>query len=456
MRFQVEKKPKTFTLLCIGHRGVGKTVFLTGCYAEFRSGQQTKKSNNMWIECQDIPTQENMLKILEYIEKTGQYPPATMKATDFHFSAEEHRLWRYNTISYLRWWDLPGEFCDMSDPEFQAMLMNSHGCCIFLDGDALTKDPSYLKKNNSMITQIEAIASLTNKNGLNYPFALIITKLDLLKDEPHKLLKIEENLQDILNRLKTIGAIYQRFNSGIKIESFGGIHRLYSQGASMPVRWLISEFKKLNPVQAEQPLGRSITQGIYHPPTELSEKQYSKLSVRQTPVMIGLASAVLISFLLIFVPFATIRNKFLNIANLSDQTYEGDLRRDSESSEALRSIVDFHTGRGQFNQAIPILEKMIKQEPNNVGLYFEMATLYSLTNQKSKEEAIYDQILKQQAGDLVALTSKAKLRIEQGDIKTAKKLFQQAEDNAPSQDLKKQIRKIANDALERTTQSSQP
>ncbi len=65
---------KTFSLLSIGQRGVGKTVFLVGSYAELHSCKP-EPDQQLWFDSQNSQAQENIDSILSYIARTGQYPP---------------------------------------------------------------------------------------------------------------------------------------------------------------------------------------------------------------------------------------------------------------------------------------------------------------------------------------------------------------------------------------------
>ena len=465
MRIGLNNSPKTFKLLGIGHRGVGKTVFLAGSYTELHSSQKESLSQDVWFECQDHATQQNMGKLLGYIAKAGKYPPATMKVTNFCFSAKSRSLWGDRTLCHFHWSDIPGEFCNMNDSDFQAMLLHSHGCCLFIDGEALAQDPNYLEENRAMIKQVEAIASLTHQNGLKYPFALVLTKCDLMESGPLKILCIEEHLQPLLTRLDSINAIYRRFYSAIPIEMVDDTYQLYPKGTSIPLRWLISEFRKLNHVQSQQNLGAGIRKTLYNPPSQptirpsTSQSQLARLINRKIVLALGLIgiSAVGISYALRSGSNpATPAQEQAESPDQRIQLYKDVLSREPNNTDALRKLVDLHTDLGQFNQAIPLMDKLVQQQPTDLNLRFELAGLYAMNTQQDKEEAVYDQILQQQSDNLLALTSKARLRIGQGDLKTAKQLFAQAENNAPNQELKAKVREIANEALQDSPKSDQP
>lgn len=83
-----------------------------------------------------------------------------------------------------------------------------------------------------------------------------------------------------------------------------------------------------------------------------------------------------------------------------------------------------------------------------------MAQLYKLIGQKQKAETAYDQILSKEKDNLAALVNKAMIRSEQGDEKTAKVLFVQAEQAAPGS-LKAKSRAISDNTLSSPSEASQ-
>ena len=157
---------KTFNLLSIGQRGVGKTVFLAGSYAELHTDSQTQRPEKLWFECLDSDVQENIGRILSYIIKTGEYPPPTIKVTNFNFSLKSYSQSGAQTLCQFRWWDIPGEICNLHNRDFRTMVTTSHGCCVFIDAYALVHNQAYIKALEDIIVQVMAIASLVSLNNL--------------------------------------------------------------------------------------------------------------------------------------------------------------------------------------------------------------------------------------------------------------------------------------------------
>ena len=255
--------PKTFSLLSIGQRGVGKTVFLAGSYAELHSDSQLDHPQSLWFDCQDSEVQENIEGILSFVARTRLYPPPTIKITNFNFSLKRHSLWGAKTLCYFRWCDIPGESCNLRNPDFQKMVIASHGCCVFINADALVNDEVYPQALEDTVKQVVAIASLVYQHGLKYTFALILTKCDLLEPGPLSLLQIEKNLQPLITRLDAVKANYQRFYSAIPIVSMEGASNLKARGAAAPLLWLVSELSLTHNFQASPDLASGVTQNLF-------------------------------------------------------------------------------------------------------------------------------------------------------------------------------------------------
>ena len=255
--------PKTFNLLSIGQRGVGKTVFLAGSYAELHANSELDNPQQLWFDCQDTQVQENINKILSYVARTSLYPPPTIKITNFNFSLKRRSLWSSKTLCHFRWWDIPGESCNIRNPDFQKIVLTSHGCCVFINANALINNEAYPQELENIVKQVVAIASLVGQHDLKYAFALILTKCDLLEPGPLTLLQIEENLQPLLTRLDAVKANYQRFYSAIRVVPIEGAATLRARGAAAPLLWLVCELSKTHNFQPQQNLASGLTQNFF-------------------------------------------------------------------------------------------------------------------------------------------------------------------------------------------------
>ncbi len=445
---------KTFNLLSIGQRGVGKTVFLAGSYTELHSSNQSDRPQKLWFDCQDNQAQENIENILKYIARTGQYPPPTMKITNFNFSLKRRSFWGVQTLCHFRWWDIPGEICNTRDPDFQTLVLTSHGCCVFINADVLVHDQAYLQMLEDIVKQVVAIASLTSQHGLKYLFALILTKCDLLGPGPLSLLQIEENLQPLITRLDAAGANYQRFYSAIPIVSAAGTSTLRATGTAAPLLWLISRLRNSG-FQSQPDLASGLAQGLSRSTRNASAlkkrfglnlpstaRRYSLILILAGIGLLGVIAAIFLAF-----DPLTLGPEPAQTPEKQIREYEQVLQRQPNNFDALINLARLRIQIGQPDQAIPLMEQLVRQEPENLDLRLTLAQLYELTGQARRAETLYDEVLAKQKNNLKALVGKAVLRHAQGDTKTAEILFVQAEKAAPD-NLKGQVRSVAQETLQ--------
>jgi len=440
---------KTFNLLSIGQRGVGKTVFLAGSYAESHSQHQSDRQQ-LWFDSQDIQVQGNLENILNYITRTGQYPPPTMKVTDFSFSLKRQWLGRSKTLCHFRWHDIPGELCDIHNSDFQRMVLASHGCCVFINADALVHDAAYLKMVEDVIDQVAAIASLVSLNNLKYAFALIFTQCDRLESNAVGLLQVEQNLQSLITRLDASKANYRRFYSAIPIVATAGSATIKPKGAAAPLLWLTMELRKIYQ-SAPATLAKGSMQGLSPLAGTNAVKKLPGLNLPLTNrsyAWLGLAGLGLLGAIAaIFFSVEHFTPRVAQGTQKQIREYEQVLQREPNNATALIKLANLHIQLSQPNQAVPLMEKLVEQDPKNLDLNLNLAQLYELTSQKQKAEVVYDEVLVQEKNNLTALISKAMLRAEQGDTEMAKMLFGQAEKAAPDES-KPKIRNLAQSTLQ--------
>jgi tetratricopeptide (TPR) repeat protein len=459
----------TFNLLSIGHRGVGKTVFLAGSYAELQAGKQVE-SQEVWFEGANDQAQMTIEKLLAYMIQSGQYPPATMKITDFTFSAKAKGRRGDRTLCEFHWSDIPGEICTLDNPDFEGMLLNSHGCCVFIDAGALVNDEAYLAQLEDTIKQVEVISALAAQSGLKYIFALILTKCDVLEAGPAKLIKIEQKLRSLTTRLDAAHTIYRRFYSSIPIIPAGKISVVKAEGASVPILWLVSELGKVYKAKAPQNLASSFEQTLSNtepaPVPSYINLQRPETANRLLPTILAtLGGVAVVAGLLFgagqFLPKTEQAKVAPSSAQGQEQTpqdaktiaeYEKALQKNPEDTVALQNLVDLYQKQSQYETALDYLGKLMALKPQDMNLYFQKANIYAALGRKDQEESAYDAVLAKESDNVMALTNKAILRSTQGDIDTARTLFAKAEAAVPDGELKKTIQEVAKQWLESATQ----
>lgn len=293
-----QESPKTFNLLSIGQRGVGKTVFLAGSYARLQNAPlnaaiQEGSTNSIgtapdtseqsvWVECQDEQMQANLQKILRHIEKTGSYPPATIKITNFNFRLKQQIRSTIKTLYDFQWWDIPGEACNLRNEEFQPIVLNSHGCCVFINAEALVKEQNYVQSLNDIFNQVLAIASVVNHHQLNYAVAIILTKCDLLESGTEMQAQLKRSLEPLTTRLDAVNIAHRLFYSAIPIATINNKATLDAKGAAEPLLWLLLELSNYHRFQPERNLA-----------TQVSEKSAPRRSFPRSTVIAAVIILVL-------------------------------------------------------------------------------------------------------------------------------------------------------------------
>lgn len=282
MQTLFEPPPKAFNLLSIGQRGVGKTVYLAGSYSQLQNApldlalQSTSKGvksyqavlsqnlsikpSQLWFECQDEKLQAKLESILNYVKKTGSYPPPTIKITNFDFRLKHPVKSTIKTLCNFQWWDIPGEACDLRNEEFQEIILSSHGCCVFISAEALVQEQDYVESLKDIFNQVLAIAVIMREHKLNYPFAFILTKCDLLEPESIVQAQIERCLQPFIMRLDHKNVNYKWFQSAIPIASTNGTPMLDAKGSADSLLWLLSELNQYYQFHSERDLATVLTE----------------------------------------------------------------------------------------------------------------------------------------------------------------------------------------------------
>jgi hypothetical protein len=238
--------PPTFNILSLGERGSGKTVFLVGSYAEFQKTrenslekQEASDSQNLWFECQHHHEKSLLNDILQYVLKKGVYPPPTLKITDFHFAFKQKKADQSNILCFIRWWDMPGEFCNFNNPYYQEMGTSSQGCCVFINANRLVNDPAYTENLTKITSQLTILVSLVQ--DVEYPFSLIFTQCDLLPPGEIGQKQITDKCQDLITTLDEANINYQCFYSAITISREKKDFSLISKDSSSVFLWLVTK-----------------------------------------------------------------------------------------------------------------------------------------------------------------------------------------------------------------------
>ncbi|OKH26632.1 hypothetical protein NIES593_00805 [Hydrococcus rivularis NIES-593] len=235
--------PKIYSLLSIGQRGVGKTVFLIGSCTELYTNQYQENGQQIWFDCEEPEIQQTFESILRQTTQTGQYPSATMKITNFDFSLKLRSLWGNKTLCQFRWWDPPGESCQIYNPAFLMMVLNSDGYCAFIDAYNLVEranDPKALAQSFELV---KSIAEVLHSNNLEHPLAIVLTKCDRLRLDSQDGQILDRGIQPLQAFLENLKINYQIFYSSIPIVAGDDGFDLKTSETAKPILWLISKLR---------------------------------------------------------------------------------------------------------------------------------------------------------------------------------------------------------------------
>jgi hypothetical protein len=227
---------KIYTVLSIGQRGAGKTVFLVGCYQAFKNQSNPRNQQEITWQCEQQESEENIEKILNYVAKTGKYPPATLKISNFDFTLEKNSSNQLKKIATIRWWDVPGESCQIYNLAFVNMTLKANGCLLFLEAPSLLNEQ---RKQNSSLNIFQTLIEIIHHNKPNFNLAIIITKCDLVISDRKCWQSLQLKVQELKKRLQESQVNYRFFYSTVLIDSQQGT--LEANQALESMSWLFSQ-----------------------------------------------------------------------------------------------------------------------------------------------------------------------------------------------------------------------
>ncbi len=406
------QKINEFRILSLGHRGVGKTVFLVGAYVHLLNNPE-----QITIESHDV-TKQNIQKVLKYIKETGQYPPATATVSNFNFEISKTSR-RQNKLLYnFSFIDIPGELAESTSEDIQSnlrlqeLIISSHACCAFFDASALVKSEDYLWKVSSIINQLSTVASIAASNEFAYPIAIVFTKCDSL-GKPVNIFPVEERAEQIIEQLNAVCANYKKFYSAVQIIKHDSEVKISSSetgqsSGGAAILWLL---QVLSEAHSESKLNiKSHLDALTSP----SLKEYINPSTNWKKIRrITLAASS--ALVLLAVPSWFYNERRQETANNSTGIENSItenlavLRSQPNNLAALINLVNLYIQAGENQKAIPVMEKLIKLEPESNEWKLNLARLYLGNGQTVEAEKVYDQILKSDKNNVTALKEKAAL-----------------------------------------------
>lgn len=234
---------KTLSLLSLGHRGVGKTVFLAASHIELNKRGPKEQTWKGWcgFDFDDERSRRNIGTLLASIERTGIYPPPTPTVSDFtlRLSLKLSPI-SLGTLCRFRWQDVPGELCVQKNQQLKSMVMAAHGCCLFIDAPALVDGGDHLGMSNT-VDQAMSIAVLATNNRLVMPFAVVLTKCDMLARRAGVELRLQERLDELVGPLVALVPSCRIQCCQAPVEPLGEQYRLQPSGCAEVLVWLMQK-----------------------------------------------------------------------------------------------------------------------------------------------------------------------------------------------------------------------
>ena len=234
---------KTYSLLSVGKRGAGKTVFLSGAFTALQKERSLLNPSSFWLDLDDQDTKDNISNILAYIAKTGNYPPATLRLNHFAFSLHQRLENIDEKLCHFYWWDAPGESCRLYNPAFVNMMSQADGGCFFIDANELLRCARSNPEDGNIFNQLDALATVVSHNHLIFPLAIILTKCDSFSNDTPSWQEINYRLLPLKQRLNNSALNYQIFFSSFIISTVDDKAILQSKMTSSALLWLLEQIQ---------------------------------------------------------------------------------------------------------------------------------------------------------------------------------------------------------------------
>ncbi|MDB9421701.1 TRAFAC clade GTPase domain-containing protein [Microcystis aeruginosa] len=232
----LSKENKIYTVLSIGQRGAGKTVFLASSYQTFKNQATSGNQANIVLRFQEEESEEDIEKILNYVARTGQYPPATLKISNFDFNLEKNSGDRSEKMATIRWWDVPGESCQIYNLAFVNMALQADACLLFLEAPSLLNDA---EKPNNYLKIFQTLIEIINYNKIQFNLGIIISKCDLVISDKKCWQNLQIKVQELEQKLREQKVDHRFFYSTVLIDSQQGT--LQANQALDSLSWLLSQ-----------------------------------------------------------------------------------------------------------------------------------------------------------------------------------------------------------------------
>jgi hypothetical protein len=166
-------------LICLGHRGVGKTTYTASMYKRMQ-----KPVHGFSLSCSRGGDHNRLLELDAAIQR-GQYPPGTQDQTSYAF----HLQHKGSLVERFDWIDVRGQSLNEKiSLGGQARLLSDtleevDGVLIFLDSEILLNNPGQIELELGRIAQLVMQFAANAPQGKIIPVVLVLTKIDLIQEK---------------------------------------------------------------------------------------------------------------------------------------------------------------------------------------------------------------------------------------------------------------------------------
>lgn len=166
-------------LICLGHRGVGKTTYTASMYKRMQ-----RPVHGFSLSCARAGDHSRLLELDAAIQN-GNYPPGTQDQTSYAF----HLQHKGALVERFDWIDVRGQSLNEKiSLGGQAQMLSDtlkdvDGVLIFLDSVILLNNPEQIEQEMGRIAQLVMQFAANAPKGKIIPVILVLTKIDLIQQK---------------------------------------------------------------------------------------------------------------------------------------------------------------------------------------------------------------------------------------------------------------------------------
>lgn len=230
-----------------GHRGVGKTTLLTTLYREAVAG----RLQGCRLAAADPQTAEYLSNKIVQLEG-GEVLPATLAETELHLN-----LYHGSARIELHLKDYQGEHLELGrDESIHAFLRDCDAVWLCFDSATVTGSPALLRRQQEVEQLIESYLAAEPRLKMERPFALLLTKADLLREATPSSAEqpglVDEHLAMTQHALETHCPNSDLFAVSCLQESDCNPVNINPTGLAEPITWLVSVLQRQDEARLEE------------------------------------------------------------------------------------------------------------------------------------------------------------------------------------------------------------